>query len=86
MFQVSFTLQDFPKVNLDLPEIQSSSWPTKTHTAKFNLSLAVEKGDSRWVATAEYSTDLFDAERIERMLGHWHVILEGISNDRDQPL
>jgi len=30
-----------------------------------------------------YSTDLFDASRIERMIGHLGVLLEGILKDPD---
>ena len=32
-------------------------------------------------ATIVYSTDLFDAETIERMLGHFEVLLEGVVED-----
>jgi non-ribosomal peptide synthetase component F len=46
----------------------------------------VEKSPAGWVTTAEYSTDLFDAERVERMLGHWRVILESIASNPDQRL
>jgi amino acid adenylation domain-containing protein len=86
LFQTSFALQDFPSVGLDLPKVQSSPWPTETHTSKFDLSLSVEKGDDGWAACSEYSTDLFDADRMERMLGHWHMILESIASDPDQAL
>ena len=40
-------------------------------TAKFDLTLAVGRaGRRRCAATVEYSTDLFDAATIERLLGH----------------
>lgn len=37
-------------------------------------------------ATVEYSTDLFDAATIRRMLDHFEVLLEGIVADPDQRL
>ena len=32
----------------------------------------------------DYNTDLFDAERIERMVGHFQTLLEGIVTDPDK--
>ena len=86
VFQAGFALQDFPEVSLELPDIRSTPWPVDTHTTKWDLHLAVEQTGDGWVATAEYSTDLFDADRVERMLGHWRVILENIANDPGQTL
>jgi hypothetical protein len=86
VFQVSFALQDFPAVAPELAGIHAEPWTVQTHTAKFDLSFAVEKSPAGWVTTAEYSTDLFDAERVERMLGHWRVILESIASNPDQRL
>src|SRR5205814_6213865 len=34
----------------------------------------------------DYATDLFDAATIERMAGHWQVLLEGIVSDPTQPI
>ena len=85
-FDVTFALQDFPAVSLELPGILTAPWKTETHTAKFDFSLAVEKISAGWMATAEYNTDLFDADRVVRMLGHWQVLLESIANDPGQRL
>src|SRR5262249_38568068 len=62
-----------------LPEIQSTPWPVSTHTSKFDYSLAVEHSAGGWTATAEYSLDLFDADRMERMMDHWRGILEKVA-------
>ena len=37
-------------------------------------------------ATFEYSTDLFNRDRIERMVGHFQTLLEGIVANPDQPI
>jgi len=34
----------------------------------------------------EYNTDLFEAETIRRLLGHWEVLLQGIAADSDRRL
>lgn len=84
LFQASFALQDYPAVSLRLPGIQTTPWPVTTGTSKFDLGMAVERSADGWTATVEYSTDLFDVDRVERMLGHWRLILEGVVADPDQ--
>src|SRR6266516_19965 len=78
LFQVSFAIQDYPAVNFRLSGIQASPWFVTTGTSKFDFSLTLERSAEGWTAAAEYSTDLFDADRVERMLEHWHVILENV--------
>jgi amino acid adenylation domain-containing protein len=78
LFQVSFAIQDYPAVNFRLPGIQTSPWFVTTRTSKFDFSLTMERSAEGWTAAAEYSTDLFDADRVERMLDHWRVVLESI--------
>ena len=79
LFQTTFAIQDFPAVVFELPEIQTAPWFVSTHTAKFDFSLTLERSAAGWTAAVEYSTDLFEANRVERMLDHWCVILEGIA-------
>src|SRR5438445_4468738 len=76
LFQASFALQDYPEVKFLLPGLQTAPWFVTTRTSKFDFGMAVERSVDDWTATVEYSTDLFDADRVERMLEHWHVILE----------
>lgn len=46
--------------------------------AQYDISLnTLERADGV-TASFNYSTDLFDAARIERMAGHWQVLLEAI--------
>jgi amino acid adenylation domain-containing protein len=78
LFQATFALLDFPAVVFQLPGIQTAPWFVTTHTSKFDFSLTLERSAEGWTATAEYSTDLFEAGRVERMLEHWRVILESV--------
>ena len=84
LFQTTFALMDYPAVELMLPEIQTAPWFVTTHTSKFDFSLTVERSANGWMAVAEYSTALFDADRVERMQKHWRVILESIVTNPDQ--
>lgn len=54
--------------------------------AQFDLALMLEDAGDRLFASAQYSTDLFDAATIERLAGHFLTLLEGIATDPDQPV
>jgi amino acid adenylation domain-containing protein len=52
-----------------------------SNTAKFDLLLfATDEGDEIWLEM-EYSADLFDEDRITRMLGHYQAVLESATTD-----
>jgi amino acid adenylation domain-containing protein len=53
---------------------------------KFDLVLTVSDTPRGLEAAFRYSTDLFDAATVERMLGHYHTLLEGIVADPDRPV
>jgi amino acid adenylation domain-containing protein len=57
-----------------------------TGAVKFDLILTVSDTPRGLEATIRYSTDLFDAATIERMLGHLNTLLEGIVADPDRPI
>lgn len=43
--------------------------------------LTVHAGPDGWVADLDYATDLFDAATVDRMLGHWQRLIEGMVAD-----
>jgi amino acid adenylation domain-containing protein len=47
-------------------------------TSKFDLSLELDDRPEGLIGRFEYNSDLFDAATIERMVGHWQVLLAGI--------
>ena len=53
----------------------------ETETAKLDLTLELDDRPEGLNGRFEYSTDLFDAGTIDRMVGHWQVLLEGIVAD-----
>ncbi len=54
--------------------------------SKFDLTLFLtDMGEEIW-AEMEYSTDLFDSARIERMFEHYQTLLEAVAADPDQRL
>ncbi|MDI1445449.1 non-ribosomal peptide synthetase/type I polyketide synthase [Polyangium sp. 6x1] len=55
-------------------------------TAKFDLYLELHQRPEGLVGHLEYRTDLFSAATIERMVGHYRTLLEGIARDPTQRL
>jgi len=54
--------------------------------SKFDLTLFLtDMGEEVW-AEMEYSTDLFDSARIERMFEHYQTLLEAVATDPEQRL
>lgn len=76
LFQVLLTLEP-PLARL------SSGWTltqmdVTVGTAKFDLSLELDDRPEGLIGRFEYNSDLFNADTIERMVGHWQTLLTGI--------
>ena len=84
LFQVMFVLQNVPIPNLDLSDISVSYYEGYNGTSKFDLTLFMEDSQQGLVATCEYNTDLFNANTITRMLGHFQTLLSSIVSDPQQ--
>ncbi|MEO7330088.1 MAG: AMP-binding protein, partial [Minicystis sp.] len=78
LFQVMFTLHGGGRPALDLPGLSIRETILDSGTAKFDLTLVMSDEPSGLTALLEYSTDLFDAETMERMLTHLATLLHGI--------
>ena len=80
LFQIMFSSHRSARKDFSLRGLALEHLPTASNTSKFDLSLFVwdEAGDKSGgsVCTAEYNTDLFEEATIERLLGHYHRILE----------
>jgi len=86
LFQVMFILQNAPMEALELPGLTLSQLEVGTGVATFDLTLAIGEGPDGLSGALEYNTDLFDAATIQRMVGHFQTLLEGIVADPDQPI
>jgi pristinamycin I synthase-3/4 len=86
IFQVMFALQNTHAPATELPGLTISPIYIHNGTAKFDLLLSMEEGPTGLSASLEYSTDLFDAPTITRMLGHYRTLLEGAVANPDLPL
>ncbi|HSE17131.1 MAG TPA: amino acid adenylation domain-containing protein, partial [Pyrinomonadaceae bacterium] len=86
LFQVLFIFQQSLREALELREIAATPLDTETSTAKFDLTLSLEEAEASLIASFEYNSDLFDAETIRRMAGHFRTLLNGIVSDPTQPI
>ncbi len=88
LFQVMLVLQNTEgagtKVSLPGLDIK---WLDQSYPfAKFDLTLDLCERDSQLHCMWEYATDLFEAETIGRMAGHFEVLLKAIIENPQQPI
>ena len=79
-------LQNAPADLLELPGVTVSHLSIDNPTAKFDLTLSLGEQHGQLQGMLEYRTDLFQAATIERLIGHFQVLLAGIVADADQPI
>lgn len=85
LFQVGFDYDPDAGRALQLEGLEIA--PVEYHggTAKLDWNLRVEDYGSELVARVEYATDLFDAERVEQLLGAWVQLLRGLARNVSRP-
>lgn len=84
--QVMFSLQNIPLENWEFSGLHVTLEEGHTDTAKFDMTLGISQVQDGLHCWVQYSTDLFDAATIERMLGHFQTLLTGIIANQDCPL
>ncbi|WP_343073630.1 amino acid adenylation domain-containing protein [Pyxidicoccus fallax] len=76
IFQVKLVLQNAPTTELHVPGLTFRGTEGSTGAAKFDLTLSIQETPEGLSCLADYSTDLFDAGTMARMLEHLQVVLE----------
>jgi amino acid adenylation domain-containing protein len=82
LFQVTFQVfnaQPTTGKTSEVPELE-----IETGVTKFDLRVDLWEGANGLTAYFEYSTDLFDAATIERMMGHFQTLLKAVGDDPDR--
>ncbi|MBG1266526.1 non-ribosomal peptide synthetase [Nostoc sp. WHI] len=78
LFQVMFSLQNAPIGKLEVPGLTLIPLEIANVTAKFDLLLSMAETEDGLTGAWEYNSDLFDADTIKRMIGHFQTLLLGI--------
>ena len=81
LFQVMFALQNEPREILKLRDLTIDLFDVHNGSAKFDLLLSMREEDEELKGEVEYSTDLFDASTILRMVRHFQTLLKAIVSD-----
>ncbi|MEN8161640.1 MAG: condensation domain-containing protein, partial [Myxococcota bacterium] len=89
LFQTMFNLEDESGRGIRAAGLELEMLELEAQVARTDLMVSVHRrpqassGSSVW---AEYSTDLFDPETIERLLGHYESLLAAVVADPDTPV
>jgi amino acid adenylation domain-containing protein len=86
LFQVLFGLLNMPWTGLQLGAAKMLPFNLHTGAAQFELSLVLVESGSGIEGYIEYNTDLFEAVTIERMIGHYSLLLNGMISAPHAPI
>lgn len=78
LFQVMFVLQSESIPTLELPGLTVSHVQVENVVANFDLTLDAVERNGQLECLLESNADLFDDDRITRLLGHFENLLQGI--------
>lgn len=86
MIQVLFNLQHYAMTELSFSGIELTQLNLDRATAKFDLVMMLWEEEEGAYGALEYSTDLFEARTIERMLAHYMHLLGEVIKHPNQPV
>ncbi|MBD2355237.1 amino acid adenylation domain-containing protein [Tolypothrix sp. FACHB-123] len=84
LFQVWFALHNTPLPALQVADITLTRLTVDVGTVQLDLSFDMEETPEGLIGWIEYSTDLFNADTINRMIGHFTTLLESIVQNPEQ--
>ncbi len=86
LFQAMFVLYNNAEQDFELAGLKSDVLEIPFTTAQLDLTLGLRESAEGLVGWFEYSSDLFEPKTLERMAGHFEMLLEGIVANPDQPI
>ncbi|HWF90446.1 MAG TPA: amino acid adenylation domain-containing protein [Pyrinomonadaceae bacterium] len=86
LFDVIFAMQNAPRSETKLSGLWWEPWGEGSKTTRVDLEVHVAEVASELVCTFVYATDLFEAEAIQRLMGHYKQLLEAASAEPDRRL
>jgi len=82
--QVMFVLHNAEEVSQTSKHNGNGS--PKARTSGYDLTLALSETENGLKGCIEYSTDIFEAQTIQRLCGHYETLLKAIAGDLDQSI
>ena len=86
LFQVMFQLQNAPTIEQQDDESADFAFRVTKETSIFDLSFSLLESPEGFKGSIEYSSDLFAASTIQRMIAHFDKLLRAAVSDPDAPL
>ncbi|HEX8151320.1 MAG TPA: amino acid adenylation domain-containing protein, partial [Pyrinomonadaceae bacterium] len=86
LFQVKFVWQQDELGGVRMPGLCVAPFDVEGTSAKFDLTLFVVESERGLGGMLEYNTDIFDGERIGRMLEHFRAVLAGAAASPECPV
>ncbi|MFE6829202.1 amino acid adenylation domain-containing protein [Streptomyces sp. NPDC057690] len=83
LFQVVFAFQDGVDAKLSLPGLTVEQESLDPGTSRFDLSWNVSSRPEGLVIEAEFNSDLFDPDTVDRLLAHYGQVLASVTADPD---
>ncbi len=81
LFQVVFAVQNAPMPDMRMGDLTIRWQWAETLASRFDLEIHVQDSDDKLHVVFVYNTDLFDQSTIERMMQHFRVILEAVTEN-----
>lgn len=86
LFQVVFAVENTPRDDLVLEGLVLAHERLEVLSTRFDLEVHVGEHPSGLTVACAYSTDLFEAQTIRRMLGHYAQLLKAAARAPDCPI
>ncbi len=78
LVQILFALQNVPTSTVKLGELTLSPFDFDSGIARLDLEIFLWEDEENICGSILYDTDLFDAETITRLIGHFQTLLEAV--------
>ncbi|MEO7418572.1 MAG: condensation domain-containing protein, partial [Thermoanaerobaculia bacterium] len=86
LFQVMFNLQTPRSTHVELPGLTFEFLEAERGASQFDLTLNLVQWENGLTGAVEYNTDLFDRATMERLLGHYQILLQGALESPSRPV
>jgi alpha-ketoglutarate-dependent taurine dioxygenase/acyl carrier protein len=87
LFQVMFIFQNNPMPAPEMGDLAIEHLGLSEATTAFDISLALSQSEHGEISgSVRYSTDLFDADTVGRMIGHYETVLRSVVADGETRL
>ncbi|MCG7409240.1 amino acid adenylation domain-containing protein [Paenibacillus sp. ACRRX] len=78
VFDTMFILQNAELGDMNIHGLKLQAVQNEHTISKFDLTFQAEEADAEIICSIEYSTELFERETIERMIGHFKTFIDAV--------